>query len=130
MTTTTDPDDFRSVHPAMAPGGEDRTQKRVLESSQSGSLLDREARELLGRFEHDQNLPKAVRERAAQAPRGNGTLRDVLSTPEFAEIRESAATRLQAELAAMTQQEKDEMVRALQERFSGRFGMPGTGSPA
>lgn len=124
----TDPDDFRSVPPTVAPGGEDRTLPRVLASSQSGSLLDREARELLGRFEHDQNLPKAVRDRAARALRGDGTLRDVLETPEFTQMRAAAAQRLRDELAAMSQEEKDEMVRTLRERFSGPFGMPAAGS--
>lgn len=124
----TNPDDFRSVPPTVAPGGEDPTRARVLASSQSGSLLDLEARELLGRFEHDKNLPKAVRERAAQALRGEGTLRDVLETPEFTEIREMAARRFRDELAAMSQEDKDEMMRTLRERFSAPFGMPGAGS--
>jgi hypothetical protein len=126
----TNPDDFRSVPPTVAPGGEDPTQKRVLASSQSGSLLDLEARELLGRFQHDQNLPKEVRERAGQALRGDGTLRDVLETPAFTEMREAAARRFREELAAMSQEEKDEMARTLRERFSGPFGMPGAGSPS
>ncbi len=121
MTT---PDDFYSVPPTVAPGGEDTTQRRVLDSSQSGSLLDREARELLGRFQHDKNLPSAVREKAAEALRGGGTLRDVLETPEFTEIRAQAARRLQEELAAMSAEEKEEMARTLRERFSGPFGLP------
>lgn len=126
----TNPDDFRAVPPTVAPGGEDRTQKRVLAGSQSGSLLDLEARELLGRFQHDANLPKAVREKAAQALRGDGTLRDVLETPEFTEMREAAARRLRDELAEMSQEEKEEMTRTLRERFTGAFGMPGPGSPS
>jgi len=124
----TNPDDFRSVSPSVAPGGEDHTQKRVLDGSQSGSLLDREARELLGRFEHDKNLPKEIRERAARALRGDGTLRDVMQTPEFTEMRAAAARRFREELEAMSQEEKDEMVRTLRERFSGPFGMPGAGA--
>lgn len=126
----TNPDDFHSVPPTVAPGGEDHTQKRVLASSQSGSLLDREAREMLGRFAYDEKLPKAIRDRAAHALRGDGTLRDVLETPEFTEMRATAAQRLRDELEAMPQEEKDEMVRTLRERFSGPFGIPGAGSDA
>lgn len=126
----TNPDDFSTVSPSVAPGGEDPTQKRVLDGSQAGSLLDREARELLGRFQHDKNLPAAVRERAARALRGDGTLRDVLQTPEFTEMREAASRRFREELAAMSQEDKDEMIRTLQERFSGPFGMPRPGRDA
>ena len=120
----TNHEDFRSVPPNISAGGEDRTQKRVLAGSQSGSLLDREARELLGRFQHDQNLPAAVRERSARALRGDGTLRDVLESPEFTQMRAAAAARLKEELDAMSAEEKDEMIRTLRDRFSGPFGMP------
>lgn len=124
----TNPGDFRSVPPTVAPDGEDHTLKRVLASSQSGSLLDREARELLGRFQYDKNLPAAIRERAGEALRGGGTLRDVMETPEFTEIRAEAAKRFQEELAAMSAEEKEKMMRTLRERFSGPFGLPTTGA--
>lgn len=117
-------DAFRSVSPSVAPGGEDHENRRVLEGSQSGSLLDREARELLGRFEHDKNLPRSVRDRAARALNGNGTLRDVLEEPEFARMREAAAAQFREELSSMGPEERDQVMRTLKERFSGPFGMP------
>lgn len=120
----TNPDDFLRVPPTIAPGGEDHSLKRVLASSQAGSLLDREARELLGRFQHDSALPKAVRERAARALRGDGTLRDVLETPEFEELRAAAAERMRAELAAMSDEERAEIARSLRARYAGPFGTP------
>lgn len=120
----TDPEDFRRVPPGIAPGGEDSSRPRVLAHSQSGSLLDLEARELLGKFTHDSSLPRAIRDGAGRALRGDGTLRDVLELPEFSELRQRAAERFAEEMAEKTPEERDQISAALRAQYAGPYGTP------
>lgn len=108
--------------PTIAPGGEDE-RPRVLASAQSGSLLDLEARELLGRMRFDMTLDPAIRRRAEQALQGNGTLQDVMFSPEFLPLLERAKADFERQVAEMTPEQHEEMRARFRDISAGPFGI-------
>ena len=116
--------DFFNVRPDLAPEGEDLGAHRVVPTAQAGSMIDVEAREMLGRLRHNADLDPSIRRAAARALSGEATIRDVFDVPAFRELSEKAAVRFREQVAEETPEQVERRAEWYKETYSGEFGLP------